>query len=160
MWFCLVWAVGESPLQRYGAHFPISCFAFQQPTHTVLHFQMVLVHWSAGLRFSTRTPLPNGWIQEMPAPPAPRCQHLWQAGVTHNQTQPQLCLELSASDSQQLLRVTADPAFESSSSLCFTYNIGADANLCNHMPGNCSHPLVIHIQAYPHTYSTNPAVCF
>lgn len=85
----------------------------------------------------------------------PQCHGPRQARMTPSQPQisiRQLCPGLTISDSQQTLRATADPAFESS--LCFTYNIGADANLCNRTAAGFSHPLVMHTQAYPHTHTS------
>lgn len=43
--------------------------------------------------------------------------------------------------------------------LCFTYNIGADANLCNRTAAGFSHPLVTHAQAYPHTHTHHKPCC-
>lgn len=65
----------------------------------------------------------------------------------------QLCPGLSITDSQQNLRATAAPAFESS--LCFTRNVQADASLRKRTPLGFSHPLVM---AYP-PHTTQTSLC-
>lgn len=101
----------------------------------------MLTHWLTCLqpqRLSTKPSLlPDTPLQEKPPPPAQR------GHPTRPNTEP---AALSVTDSRQTLRATAAPAFESS--LCFTYIVQDDANLCNCTPIGFSHPL---ITAYPHT---------
>lgn len=108
----------------------------------------MLTHWLTCLqpqRLSTKPfLLSNALMWEKPATPASM------ADEEDTQRDPtllwQLCPGLSVTDSLQTLRATAAPAFESS--LCFTYNVQADANLCSCTSLGFSHPLVT---AYTHT---------
>lgn len=147
--------MSDSPPQRYRTRLPISCFAFQQPTYTILDFHQTLTPWLTCLqpqRISTKPPCslmpPRGRSRHPPAPTA-------DDGNTQRDPAPirQLCPGLSITDSQQNLRATAAPAFESS--LCFTRNVQADASLRKRTPLGFSHPLVM---AYP-PHTTQTSLC-
>lgn len=130
----------------------MSCFAFPQPTHTILDFHLMLTHWLTCLqpqRLSTKPSLlPNVWMRW-------HSQHPWQTRGHPARLNSDLEAfpRLWISDSQQTLYATAAPAFESA--LRFTYNIQADANLCNCTRVMLSHPR--HTHPPPHT--TNPSTC-
>lgn len=112
----------------------------------------MLTHWLTCLqpqRLSTKPSLlPNAWMRW-------HSQHPWQTRGHPARLNSDLEAfpRLWISDSQETLYATAAPAFESA--LCFTYNIQADANLCNCTCVMLSHPR--HTHPPPHT--TNPSTC-